>query len=171
MIMSDKVEGFRVSDEMSKELKKQLFQTGQTKKDFLSEKVDAEKFLEKTRNKAGEKWTLVPNSELEHLHSGYPDHFDFIHQRILEHCIQQDLEITFDNLLLDCLYFYNFNNMKYFRYQDEDIEVLVIEHNVGISYSNFTEKLLKKFLAITTQYNFVSSQPSESKIIFKFQKC
>ena len=168
--MSDKVEGFRVSDEMSKELKKHLFQTGQTKKEFLSEKVDAERFLEKTRNKIGEKWTLVPNSELEHLHSGYPDHFDFIHQRILEHCMQQNLEVTFDNLLLDCLYFYNFNNMRHFRYQDEFLEILVVEHDVGISYSNFTDKLLKKFLDITTQYNFVSSVPSESKLIFKFQK-
>ena len=170
--MSDeKIEGFRVSDEVSKKLKKDLFRTGKSKKDWLSDRVDDLQFLDKTRNKPNEKWTLVPNSELEHLHSGYPDHFEFIHQRILEHCLQQNLEITFDNLLTDCTNFYNFNNMKYVRYQDENLEVLVIEHSVGISYSKFTSKLIKKFLSITNEYKFVSSQPGENKIIIKFSKC
>ena len=170
--MSDeKIEGFRVSDEVSKNLKKDLFRSGKTKKEWLSEKIEKQNYLDKTRNKPDEKWTLVPNSELEHLHSGFPLHYHFIHERILEHCLKQDLEITFDNLLLDCTNFYNFNNMKYFRYTDENLEVLVIEHNVGISYSNFTSKLIKKFLSITNEYKFVSSQPGENKIIIKFSKC
>ena len=166
----DKITGFKITDEMSKNLKKEIFRSGKTKKNWLADRVEDLQFLDKTRNKPNEKWTLVPNSELEHLHSGYPDHFEFIHQRILEHCLQQNLEITFDNLLTDCTNFYNFNNMKYVRYTDDDIEVLVIEHDVGQSYSNFTSKLLCKFLDVTTQYDLVSTQPSENKIIIKFQK-
>ena len=166
----DKVEGFRVSGEVSKKLKQDLFRTDKTKKEWLADRVEELQFLDKTRNKPNEKWTLVPNSELEHLHSGYPDHFEFIHQRILEHCLQQNLEITFDNLLTDCTNFYNFNNMKYLRYTDDGLVVLVIEHDVGISYSEFTIKLLRKFLDVTNDYNFISSQTHENKIIIKFQK-
>ena len=168
---NEKIEGFRVSDEVSKKLKQDLLRTEKTKKEWLADKIDQLENLNKVKNKSDEKWTMVPNSELEHLHSGYPDHFLFIHQRILEHCLQQNLEITFDNLLMDCMYFYNFNDMKYLRYQDEDLEVLVIEHNVGISYSHFTSKLICYFLEYTTQYDLVSTQPSENKVIIKFQKC
>ena len=168
--MTDKVEGFRVSDEVSKKLKQDLFRTDKTKKEWLENRVEQLENLHKVKNKPDEKWTMVPNSELEHLHSGYPDHFEFIHQRILEHCLQQKLEITFDNLLLDCIYFYNYNNMKYLRYNDDDLEVLVIEHNVGMSYSEFTNKLLCKFLDVTDQYDLVSTQTSENKFIIKFQK-
>ena len=74
--MSDeKIEGFRVSDEVSKNLKKDLFRSGKTKKEWLSEKIEKQNYLDKTRNKPDEKWTLVPNSELEHLHSGFPLHY------------------------------------------------------------------------------------------------
>ena len=168
--MTDKVEGFRVSDEVSKKLKQDLFRTDKTKKEWLENRVEQLENLHKVKNKPDEKWTMVPNSELEHLHSGYPDHFEFIHQRILEHCLQQKLEITFDNLLLDCIYFYNYNNMKYLRYTDEELEVLVIEHNVGISYSKFTTKLLTKFLNVTNDYKFISSQTHENKNIIKYKK-
>ena len=84
--------------------------------------------------------------------------------------MQQKLEITFDNLLLDCIYFYNYNNMKYLRYTDEESEVLVIEHNVGINYSKFTTKLLTKFLNVTNDYKFISSQTHENKNIIKYKK-
>ena len=60
--------------------------------------------------------------------------------------------------------------MKYLRYNDDDLEVLVIEHNVGMSYSEFTNKLLCKFLDVTDQYDLVSTQTSENKFIIKFQK-
>ena len=60
--------------------------------------------------------------------------------------------------------------MKYLRYTDDGLVVLVIEHDVGISYSEFTIKLLRKFLDVTNDYNFISSQTHENKIIIKFQK-
>ena len=166
----DKVEGFRVSGEVSKKLKQDLFRTDKTKKEWLENRVEQLENLHKVKNKPDEKWTMVPNSELEHLHSGYPDHFEFIHQRILEHCLQQKLEITFDNLLLDCIYFYNYNIMKYNRYTDDGLIVLEIEHDVGLSYSEFTNKLIKKFIKKTKQYSLKTSHIGENIIIFKLKK-
>ena len=52
----------------------------------------------------------------------------------------------------------------------KDQALLVIEHDVGQSYSNFTSKLLCKFLDVTDQYDLVSTQTSENKFIIKFQK-
>ena len=170
LVKKDKVEGFKATEKVRNELRKDLFRTGKTKKDWLADSVDKLDNLHKVRNKPDEKWVAIPASELEHLHSGYPEHYHFIYDRILEHCVQQNLEITFDNLLLDCIYFYNYNNMKYLRYNDDDLEVLVIEHNVGMSYSEFTNKLLCKFLDVTDQYDLVSTQTSENKFIIKFQK-
>ena len=152
MVKKDKVEGFKATEKVRNELRKDLFRTGKTKKDWLADSVDKLDNLHKVRNKPDEKWVAIPASELEHLHSGYPEHYHFIYDRILEHCVQQNLEITFDNLLLDCIYFYNYNIMKYDRYTDDGLIVLEIEHDVGISYSEFTNKYdIEKDIGYTPQ--------------------
>ena len=170
LVKKDKVEGFKATEKVRNELRKDLFRTGKTKKDWLADSVDKLDNLHKVRNKPDEKWVAIPASELEHLHSGYPEHYHFIYDRILEHCVQQNLEITFDNLLLDCIYFYNYNIMKYNRYTDDGLIVLEIEHDVGLSYSEFTNKLIKKFIKKTKQYSLKTSHIGESTIIFKLKK-
>ena len=122
VIILDKVEGFKIEDKVGKKLKKEIFQSGKTKKDWLTSQVDGLDNLRKVRNEPDERWVAIPASELDDLHSNYPTHYNFIYDRILEHCLQQNLEVTFDNLLLDCLYFFNYNNMEYFRNKDGKLE-------------------------------------------------
>ena len=49
--MTDKVEGFRVSDEVSKKLKQDLFRTDKTKKEWLENRVEQLENLHKVKNK------------------------------------------------------------------------------------------------------------------------
>ena len=170
VIILDKVEGFKIEDKVGKKLKKEIFQSGKTKKDWLTSQVDGLDNLRKVRNEPDERWVAIPARELDDLHSNYPTHYNFIYDRILEHCLQQNLEVTFDNLLLDCLYFFNYNIMEYFRNKDGKFEVLIINHGVGISYSKFLDKLIRKFLNKTKQYDFESSHVSENTISLKLKK-
>jgi hypothetical protein len=170
MTMRDKVEGFKVSDHVSKKLRTELYRTEKTKKDWLTEKVDALDNLRKVRNEVNERWVTIPASELDDLHATAPKHYNFIYQRILEHCLQQKLEVTFDNLILDIIWFCNYNDMNHIRFQDGELEVLHIEHETGLDYSKFISKVICKMINVTHQYDLKNTQVNKNSITIKFQK-
>jgi hypothetical protein len=170
--MSDeKIIGFRMPVKEEAKLKKDLYYQNIKKKEWLIKQLTICDSIIDLSIEKNEKWFRVPASEYEQLHGNIIDHHECTYQRILQHCINEKIPITFDNLLIDVKKFFKLNDINITRFNDASLEIIHIEHNTGPHYSNFLSQLITKMITETIEYRFVSSEVHDKTLTIKIQKC
>ena len=169
--MSDeKIVGFRVPKEDENRLKRDLFYQNISKKEWLGTQLTIRESIEKLSVVNNERWLRVPASEYEHFHGTDPVHHDLIYQRIFEHCLAKGLPITFDNLLHDVKSFFKMNDIQFTRFDDDCIEIIHIDHDIGIHYSNFLGDMISKMVICTNEYSLSNVDVHDTKLTIKISK-
>ena len=166
----EKIIGFRIHEEDEVRLKKDLHRHEATRKEWLTKNLLISESVHQLSIKENEKWIRVPAGEYETLISSSPDHGEYIFRRILQHCISQEIEITFENLFNEIRLFMKMNGMELKKEEDEVMNILHMTHNIGINYSKFCLDMLNKVVKHTKEFSMVESNIHESWLEIKLKK-
>lgn len=169
--MSDeKIVGFRVPKEDESRLKKDLYYRDITKKEWLAKQLTINENIAELSNKKNERWLRVPASEYEHFHGMDPGHHNIIYDRIYQHCFDEGVSITFDNLMQDVNLFFKMNDIQITRFDDNDIEIIHIDHDIGKHYSKFLKNMILKMIKSTSEYTLSNVEVHDTKLTIKILK-
>lgn len=169
--MNKKVIGFKSDKDSSDKLNSYVIKKQITKKEWFEGHLNRDILQSKLELNVREKFVTIPASEYAELLANNPqNHSKIICDRIVDHILSQDVEITFDNLWSETKIFQQMNSIECSRKIEGDIEVIHCNHQMGMNVSIFLVYLAIEMLQITKESTFVSKIVLSNNFILKIKK-
>jgi len=166
---NEKIIGFRIRKDDEVRLKKDLHRLEVTRKEWLNKNLTISESINELSVKQNEKWISIPASEYEALIINSPEHGHIIYQRILQHCMSQGIEISFENLFQEIKIFMKMNDMELKKIENNDVKILQMTHGIGINYSKFCSTMLKDMIEKTNEFVILEETIEELELEIKLK--